>query len=504
VPAAPSGRARPAAAAGARPPGARARAPGARAAAPVARALAACALLLAPARGVERSAGGDEARAAPAAAARAARRVAEGARFRVVLHFDAPAAVVAQVLETAEATWIVAADLFGGDVPPPGEPREIHVYRTVAEYQEVESKLAAGWFKDHLSFSDHATRSAHLVLQPPCSDATLAALGLPQLSRHLVAHEAGHLASYELWSSYRAHPAWFAEGFAISTGAIALERRGWSKGPERDPFLARGLVLARELVARGAFPEVARILRDDLGSLDLYERYAVWQVFLDHLRSREAARTARLFSLSREIDAGDFAQELERQFARAFSASRDGLAALDRELRASVLAHEPRWDEVARSLDTSGSGWVQQAFPDARAIAWSSDEAPGPAFALSAEVELLAGGEQELRVLLGRRRRGFVAVGLRAGVGVSVLAWSEEEGGPGRWERLARARVEAVATGRRIALRIEALPGRVRVLVDRELAVEAEVGDRPLSGPWGLAAEAGTAGVWRRVDVRRR
>jgi hypothetical protein len=216
-------------------------------------------------------------------------------------------------------------------------------------------------------------------------------------------------------------------------------------------------------------------------------------------------RTTRLLSLSREIDApGDFAQEIERQFTRAFASPQEGLGAFDRELRASVLARAPRWDETARSLDTSGPAWLQQAFPDARAIAWSSDEAPAPAFAWTAELEILPGGEEEVRVLLGRRRRGFVAVALRAGSGAAVLAWNEEGGGTGRWERLARARVDGLAAGRRLPLRIEAQPGTLRLYVGRELALEAEVGDRPLAGPWGLAAESGSAATWRRVDVRRR
>jgi hypothetical protein len=146
---------------------------------------------------------------------------------------------------------------------------------------------------------------------------------------------------------------------------------------------------------------------------------------------------------------------------------------------------------------------VQQAFEAERAVAWRTDPVGLPTYSASGEFEILPGGEQELRFLLGRRARGFLAVGFRAGFGVTVQAYEEEPSGRGSFQVLARARVPGLVTGRRLPFRIEVEPGRLSVALDKQAVLEAELGDRPVHGAWGLGAEPGSAGTWRRIDVRR-
>jgi hypothetical protein len=430
-----------------------------------------------------------------------------GAHFRIVGHFDNDA-LASAALETAEATWSIAVELWGERAPERIEPLSIHLYRTIPEFEAAEEKRTAGWFKETLSYSDHATRTAHIVVQPECSDARFKALGLPGLTRELVAHEAAHLASYVLWSkSYRSHPSWFAEGFAIWVGATALAKHGWSRGFEEDPYLARGLVVARELASRGELPRFDHILRDDLGELDRFQRYGVWQAAFQFLRTgRLAVRFQDLIAASRELPGGpDFTRELEREAIRVLGerSGSGGFGDLDHDFVAWVLARTPRWDEVLRALDTSGDAWVQQAFAAEPAVAWRTEPVLLSTYSASGEFELLPGGEQELRFLLGRRPRGFVAVGFRAGFGVTVSAYEEEPSGTGRFQLLARARTPALVTGRRLPFRIDVEPGRLRVTIDRQPVLEAELGDRPVHGPWGLGAEKGSAGTWRRIAVGR-
>ena len=126
--------------------------------------------------------------ATPLAAARtpsAPDSVATGAHFRIQAHF-ANDKVAQDALATAEAAWPLATALFGAVELAEGEKLVVHLYRNTADYERAEDALTHGNFKQSLTFTSHATREAHIALQPDLSDSALARIGLTMLTRECV------------------------------------------------------------------------------------------------------------------------------------------------------------------------------------------------------------------------------------------------------------------------------------------------------------------------------
>jgi len=159
---------------------------------------------------------------------------ADGAHYRIVCHFDnEPIAKAA--LETAEAVWPVAVDLWGIKAGKPAAPLEIHLYRTATDYEAAEQERTGGTFKSNLSFSYHKDKSSHIALQPPCTDATFKKIGLPYLTRSQIAHEASHLFTYSTIPNFASHPAWLAEGAATWIADRTMMQGKWSRSVRGNP-----------------------------------------------------------------------------------------------------------------------------------------------------------------------------------------------------------------------------------------------------------------------------
>ena len=155
-------------------------------------------------------------------------------------------------LATADATFAYAVELYGD----PGE-REliVNLLPTADEYQRIDRRLTGGNFAHNLAFSSFATRSAYVALQPESTAATLATIGLPNLTRHQVAHEAAHIVCYNALGNYQYHPTWFSEGAAVWVAEEAMIARGWSPGLERDPFTAKWILLGAASPRAGSHSE---------------------------------------------------------------------------------------------------------------------------------------------------------------------------------------------------------------------------------------------------------
>jgi hypothetical protein len=426
-------------------------------------------------------------------------RIEMGAHFRVICHFESDACASA-ALETAEAIWPIASALYGLPAAPLETPLDVHLYRRAADYLVQERELAIGTFDRNLAFWSFETRSAYVAVQPDLTDETLAAIGLTAQTRHLVAHEAAHLVRGRASSTFRSHPAWFADGVALWIEEEAMTARGWSAGQDEDPLAAHDAVLAKRLLDGGALPSVARILRDDLRDLDIYDRYAVRKLLFRRLATRRdaAAFRAALATALKLEDGPDFAA----RFLAAATApyATEGPDGLDLDIEQYVRSLTPAWDERARALSTDGSRWVQTAF-STDAVAWRTAPVGGDAYEVRGELEILpgAGEGRQMSVLLGRAGdRSFVSVVFGAADGVTIgLA---HERAP-QWKKLASAPTKLVQLGRRLPFRVTVGAGKVAVQLDGVDVGSAEVGDRPMSGPWGLGVAAGGAGIWRGVKV---
>jgi hypothetical protein len=420
-----------------------------------------------------------------------------GPHFRVICHFD-DAAAAAAALETVESIWPTASELYGLPAAPLEVPLEVHLYRRAADYQVASRELVGGKFDKNLAFSGFETRSAHVALQPDLTDEALAAVGLTSQTRHLLAHEAAHLVRFHASSTYRRHPDWLADGAAIWIEEESLAARGWSERDE-DPYVASDMIRAQKRLAGGGLPSARQILRDETRDLEMYERYAVRKLLFRRLVTRKdsaAFRAALTKALALEEGPG-----FRARFFDAVTApyAAEGLDGLDLDFEQFVRSQTPAWDEVARALSTDGDAWVQTAFAREHAVAWRTSPVGEDSFEVRGQVEILAGAERRMSLLLGRdKERGYVSVDFVAGFGVEVTLFDAKEA---RWRRLGAGATKSVQASRRAPFRVVVESGKLRVSVDGNDVVEADLREHPMTGAWGLGVPAGGAGVWRGVKV---
>lgn len=417
---------------------------------------------------------------------------AEGAHFRVVVHFEGEA-TARSALSQVEGLWDLAAELYGLPKGPRRQKLAVHLYRDAADYRIADEKLTGGQFQRNLAFAHYGSKSAHVALQPDLSDAALASLGLPFLTRSMLLHESAHLVRYEAMPTFRSHPSWFGDGLAMW-----LKHRLLSPAsPERTPLGSTPVVRVQRLLQEGRLPSVERILADDTDEVPFYGRYALRYLFVRYLLEAHAkAMRTFLRKVRRLGGGGGLKQEMADLLRRSLGAGKAG--ALDEGFRTWLQRLQPTWEEVYRSLSGADGEWVQIAFPDKNAVAWRAAAVGRPAYALSAVVEILPNAAHQVNLLLDRADEGFLVVALSAGFGVTLFEYEAKEN---RWNRRASASHPSVQVGKPFHVEVRVAGGAVAVAVDGEALLRTPFPQRRLTGACGLGALAGSAGVYRDLKL---
>lgn len=422
---------------------------------------------------------------------------ARGAAFEVLCH-GGDDALAAQALAAVEPVWPVVREFFGVENALPAAPLEVHLYRTVDGYLAADRERTGGRFQPNLAMFHWNTRSAHVALQPPCSDAALIELGLPMQTQAMLAWEACHVARSELCPNFRAHPGWFLDGLAATTAARVLQQRYPGLGPQ--PFFTQRLLRVQRLLGDGALPEVRALFADATDGLDMRDRYAARVVLFAFLADgerqgalRELARTVRSLG-----GGGSVAEQVRAAAATAFGG-------LDAAFADHVRTQSPVWDERGRSLWCIGDTWQQLAWPGDRAEAFCTAPVAGGAFVARGRVRVLQGGSRQMNFLFGRTEEGCYSLALVAGSGFTLF---DHRFDGNQWLRVAGGRVPAFAVG-------EPLPFVVRgrgAALEIELAGQHWDVDLPRALPdaivWGVGAQGGTqgattgaVGIWQGLTV---
>lgn len=418
-----------------------------------------------------------------------------GEHFRVICHFENDR-VATQALETAELVWPVATELLAVTDRAPGNPREIHLFRTDEQYEKVEAELAAGQFRENRVFSHWQTQASYILLQPDCSDEVLKRLGLPTLTRRLVAHEATHLVRYATMPNYRSHPEWLADGAASWVEQRVMAKGHWSPGAEDDPDMSTLIVRALALLEKGSMPSVALILQDRIDDVHWRTRYAIrWLLFRFLQKSLDRETFDAIMRKARQLGGGSaYASRLNAFVEGAIS--RKEMSAIDAKFNAYLRTLKPRWEEVYRSLETAGDDWTQIAFPDTNAITWRTAAAAKDEYTLKGQLRILPARKQQLNLLLGRNVEGFVSIALVAGSGVTAFEYHAKEN---RWERLGSADCDLLEPDRWIRFHAEIVGDHLRVILDSTPTLTVSLRGRSMRGPWGLGAQNASVGMWRNV-----
>jgi hypothetical protein len=421
-----------------------------------------------------------------------------GKYFRVICHFKNDL-VATEALKTAEMVWPVATELFAIADRLPENPREIHVFRTIEEYEKRDNELTGGQFRHHLAFSSWDTQASYIFLQPDCSDDTLERVRLPAPTRRLIAHEATHLVRYATLPNYRSHPFWLADGAATWVEEQVMTQGGWSPGAEDDPDMSTLIVRTVAAIEKDNVPSVTDILQDHIDGLDQQMRYGVSWLLLRFFRNSIDAETFHsIMHQARRLGGGSHYSERLNAFIEG-ALGEDEMKAIDGKFEAYLRGLSPRWEEVYRSLETAGDSWTQIAFRDTNAIAWRTDAVGRDTYTLEGGFKILPNWNQQLNLLLGRNRDGFVSVAFVAGGRVTVFDYHAKEN---RWEGLGSAESDLLAHDRWIDFRVEVRGDHVQVALEKTPIITVPLNGRLMRGPWGLGAQNGSAGIWRNLRLK--
>jgi hypothetical protein len=431
-------------------------------------------------------------------AARAAdepRTVREGVWFRVVCHFEHDRAAD-DALAAVEAIGPLAARLYGLRTPTPDDLLEVHLYRTVADYEAAEEALTGGAFKRNLAFAHHESRTAHVAVQPPVSEEVLDRLGLPHLTQNLLAHEASHIVRFRAMPSFRSHPMWVVDGAAIWLAVQGELARGRIESTEACPLSATEICHGQRLLAQDRLPTAAELFHDRTEELSFYERYASRWLFFHFLAAGPYAEGfGRALHKLRQMGGGaDFADRFEARVVAATAPAET----LDAAFRTWLTQQTPAWREVIRALDTHGAAWVQAAWPDRNAISWRTVPAGSRRYTLAGRLEILPGANAQMNALLDHTESGFVSVAMRSDGWITVF---EYESADDRWNRRGAVEHARLKTQGPVAFRVRVEEERVTVFVEDEEALVVELAGRAMDGPWGLGAQWGTCGLWHDVAL---
>jgi hypothetical protein len=273
----------------------------------------------------------------------------------------------------------------------------------------------------------------------------------------------------------------------------------WSPGAEDDPNMSTMMVDTVALLEKGNLPSVADILRDRIDSLHWRTRYAIrWLLFRFLKKSIDRETFRSIMSEARRLAGGSrYSRHLNAFIEGALG--QDEMKAIDGKFKAYLHALTPQWEEVYRSLETAGKSWTQIAFPDKNAIAWRTELAGKDVYTLEGRFKILPGRQQQLNLLLGRNLEGFVSIAFTAGDCVTIFHYHAKEN---RWERLGSTESDLLEHGRWIRFRAEVGGDRVRVTLDKTPTLSVSLNGRSMRGPWGLGAQRGSAGLWRKVRLK--
>jgi|GEM_PF-3449640 len=408
--------------------------------------------------------------------------------------------VATQALATVEPVWPEVCAFFGEPTSPPAELLRVHLYREVDDYRRADRRLTGGRFGPNQAMSHWSSKSAHVAVQPPCSDAVIAAQGLPMQTMAMLAWEACHISRYALCPNFRVHPGWFYDGLAAIVAQRVLQGRYASLGPQ--PFFAQRWVRSRRLAASGDLPGVRQLCTDATQGLEMRDRYAARVAFFEFAERRDPQALRRVAVKVRNTSAGT-------GYAGAVAdAAREELGALERAFHAFASVARPAWDEQVRSLWCLGGDWQQQAFAEASAIAIRGEPVRGAQFDARGEVKIQPCGARQLQLLFGWTSGGGFAMAFEADAGFALLAVASD----GSVRRVLReGRCEALRAGAFCSFELSVV-GRALSL---RLAGDSWQLELPQPLPrevrWGVAAasggpgeEFGSAGVWRGLRVEAR
>ncbi|HLQ37492.1 MAG TPA: hypothetical protein VK348_06810 [Planctomycetota bacterium] len=399
-----------------------------------------------------------------------------------------------KALDAVEAAWpIVIGVLHRTDNAPP-QPLPVHLYRTIEGYEAADQQLTQGKFQRNLAMTDWATRSAHVALQPPCSDEALRAIGLPGQTAVLLAWEACHLARHRLCPTFPDHPHWFEDGLASWVASQVLENLYPSGRGDAAPFFTTAMATVQRLEQDARLPSATHVLADHIDDLDFNDRYAAREVFFRFL-----CVDSNKDKLGKIVDAivrtGGGSKYREQVLA---AATKILGTTLDKDFAQFVDGLKPGWQEVFRSLTVAGQQWTQMAFPDKNAIAWNTELVKGGGLSVAGDLRILPGEGKQLNFLFARTDAGFYSIAFTADVGFTVFDYQAKTN---NWAEIGNANAPGLRLGYGSTFAIAGTGQKLVVHLDKLEWTFQLPRALPPDVQWGVGAQQGSAGLWSDIKV---
>ncbi|MFH1231613.1 MAG: hypothetical protein V1709_08980 [Planctomycetota bacterium] len=301
--------------------------------------------------------------------------VVTGNYYRIHCHFKNEQ-IASEALKTAEIVYPIVAKIFNAKTDKLNNPLEIHLYRTESDYRAIEKKITGGKFAENGCFSMPTTKTSHIALSPTCSDATLRAVGLPLLTRRLIAHEGCHLAQYAILPGGLECPDWFKEGLVMWMADLVIAKLGLNLPFEQDPENSKSILDCQELLENGSLPNTNMIIKDELGAvkdMHYFYKYGVWELFFHFLKEGKYSNSFE--SIMRDVrrfgGGTNSYKNLIKHFEESFN--KEIFKTLNKDFIDYLKSLKPEWRQEYRSLDTHGKEWIQIAFEDTNAVAFKTN-----------------------------------------------------------------------------------------------------------------------------------
>lgn len=444
-------------------------------------------------------------------------RVPARSPFTAVAHFEDPqfAADAQQVLD---GVWDLAVAMFGR---PRGQvtPMVVHCYREHADYASAAAVLGGPDPRVYPGFADFDTKSAHYFVGAAARDED-GALGV--WVRSGITHEAMHLAVRAIRDLPMGfYPRWYVEGIAMwaekklvaepgvdaaaaeaDTGAEDDEERRAAAAARKMRALysfARVAVLHRD----GRIPKATELLAGKAGNISQPDEYPVFRMLFEMLMTEHAPAMAAMLPESLALPAtpavpGQLRDLVQRAIGEAAWQTLDARYC-SRTAEVATAVPEAAFVPPADQEGTIGDADFHPGSPDVR---WAGT-LEKDRLQVDATVTLRRAGGDQTDFVFGQHGTSWLRVCFVAGAGVFVMARDQEGETAGGWLVLARSgKVDALAPGVPLKMRIVGVGGEVRVDVAGKKVVVAKTGKRPFRGRWGIGAPKGCRANWRNVKVQ--
>lgn len=409
--------------------------------------------------------------------------VAEASGFTVITHWHSErsrAALAQGVADLAAAAWAEAQGLMGlsAQTPEPSVPVEIHPDRK-AFIQAVQG-ITGQRPGPRQAWTDAGSGATLVAINPSQAPRVYAAFGLPPTACRLASEGAVRTALVQRLPGLAREAPWFLAGLAVEATQRAMVAAGRAQSTVEEPRFSR-------LRSQLAMLELGDGNATGLPDLGAALGTKAWTPLHDALAHVVAERV-----LADEATQASLGTEGAGARLADFLAAARGEGALI----SWVLDGIGAWNVAEPDLAGTADGWYQTSQMGRTARAFRREPVGLDRYRIEGEVLLFPTARQtcQMNVLFGLAEDGsYFSLALTETNGAHVFYWSPEKETFLELEANLEVPIRALEPTRFV---VEVKEGRLFAVVNGVSLPAVELGERDLSGPWGLGAQRTGSGLW--------